>query len=139
MSSFSCFCDFTNAALTCTPTEEYKEIKVCNNTSKGNMECQHAVTQGMELGESVTHGKSISDTVERSVGLAIKGMFSAGLQFSTTTTYDWSKSDSKTFSRTTTESTTCHVPSYTSVKLIQVVGRCGDTVVYTSKFECAKA
>jgi len=139
ISSLSCFCDFTNKALRCKPTEEYKEITECINPSKGNMVCQHAVTKGMELGQSVTHGRSISHTVEASLGLEIKKIFSVGLKYSRTTTYDWSKSDSSTFSKTTTQTTTCNVPSYTTIKLIQVVGRCGDTVVYTSKFECAKA
>lgn len=136
ISSWTCDCDFSNKALTCTPREEYEVLKVCRNPSNGSMECDHAVTKGMEIGKSVTHGKSVSYSVSASFGAEFKKKFTASLSASVTTSYDWSKTDTKTFSQTTRTNVKCVVEPGDSLKMVQVVGKCGDTIIYTGYYEC---
>merc|ERR1719334_1175047 len=100
------------------------------------MECTHAVSKGMELGHSVTNGNSVSVTVETSVGVTLKEIFSMGISVSATTSFDWSRTDSETFSKVTTTTVKCEVLPGQTVTMQQVVGRCGDTNVYTGFYEC---
>lgn len=136
ISSWSCACDFSNAALRCTPSEEYQQIAVCGNPNPGSATCTHSMQKGLSIGNSVTRGKSVSNTVEVSLGVTFKEIFSIGLAASTTTDYSWSRTDSLTFSKVRTTTISCEVLSGRTVRILQVVGRCGDTVVYTSHYIC---
>ena len=136
ISSWSCSCDFSNRALTCRPRQEYHQITRCHNPNQGSMKCQHSVQIGLSIGSSVTRGKSISSTVEASLGAVFKGIFQFGLKASRATTYNWSRSSSRAFNKMTTMSVSCDVPPGRSVRLLEVIGRCGDSTVYTGHYKC---
>ncbi|XP_063954371.1 uncharacterized protein LOC135153866 [Lytechinus pictus] len=134
--SWVCDCAFTNAPFECKPEESYKILQLCNNPNVPEMSCDYEVQSGMVLGTSVTHGESISHSVEVSVGLSIKGIFESELSYSTSTSYDWSHTNSEEYSKVTTRKVNCKVEKGQHVILRQVIGKCGDTVVYTAHFEC---
>ncbi|XP_041472015.1 uncharacterized protein LOC121421386 isoform X2 [Lytechinus variegatus] len=128
ISSLNCDCEYSNAPLTCTPQDYFQDLD-CENNNAGDMQCTYQVQTGMTLGKSVTNGKSVSTTVEASIGLEIKEVFSLGLKVSSTTSFNWSRTTSKDFSTVTTHRVTCTVPEGHHQLLRQVIGKCGDTVM----------
>ena len=136
ISSWSCSCDFSNKALTCKPRQEYHKITGCHNPNQGSMQCQHSVQVGLNIGGSVTRNKRVSSVIEASMGAVFKNIFRIGLKASHTTTYNWGKSSDRAFNKMTTMSVSCDVPPGRSVKLLEVIGRCGDTTVYTGYYKC---
>ena len=136
ITSWACSCDFTNQPLNCNPTESEITIKRCGNVNPGSMTCEYTTTQGMQMGTSVTQGRSISNTLEVSIGATFMEVFSAGLSASTTTTFDWSRTTSRTFNKATAYMVSCGVPPGATVYIKQVVGTCGDTAVYTEQYRC---
>ncbi|XP_041479305.1 uncharacterized protein LOC121426954 [Lytechinus variegatus] len=136
MSSWTCDCPYTDAPLNCRPEDRVLTMKICHNPDSLTMSCQYSVQKGMVLGRSVTEGASVSTTVEVSVGAVFKEIFSVGLSVSTTTTHDWSRSQSEEFSEVTTHTVTCTVPGGRRVAVKQVVGVCGDTKVFSNEYRC---
>jgi len=134
--SASCFCGYTNAILRCKPKDEYSLIKECRNYGTGSMQCTHAVAKGTTVGKSVTNGKSVSNSIESSLSAALGKVFSLGLKYTRTTSYNWSQTDSKTFSKVTTTTVSCSVPPGQTLKMYQVIGKCDDSVVYTGHYQC---
>jgi len=139
MSSWTCECNVPNEALTCTPRQESTMLKICNNPSSGKMVCTHSVAKGMQIGKSTTRGQSSSHTVTASVGAVIKKVFSVGLSYSHTTSFNWSQTESSVFSDVTTSTVKCEVEPHKSIKMMTVVGKCGDVVVHTGSFSCIPA
>jgi len=136
ISSWTCNCEYKNKVVDCIPRDYLKVLKTCRNPSSGVMECTHSVSTGMEIGKSSTTGKTVSHTATAEVGVAIKEVFSASLSYSFTTGYDWSHTDSSVFSSTTESIVKCVVEPHKSIKMVTVVGKCGDTEVNTGHYEC---
>jgi len=139
MSSWTCECEVPNEALTCTPRQESTMLKLCDNPSDGKMVCTHSISKGMKIGKSTTHSKTSSHTVTASVGVAIKKVFSVGLKYSHKTSFKWSQTDSSVFSKVTKSTVKCVVEPHKSIKMMTVVGKCGDVVVYTGSYSCIPA
>lgn len=136
VTSYACSCDYTNVPLQCETTEEYHTLFSCTNTNPGTMICSYSVQQGLEIGQSVTEGKTITESAEFSLQLTFQEVFTSGLKFSTTTTYDWSTSDWTVYSHITTTKVACAVPEGKTVKIVEIVGRCGDTTAFTGYYFC---
>ncbi|XP_054767173.2 uncharacterized protein LOC129274380 [Lytechinus pictus] len=136
MSSWTCYCPYSDVPLNCRPEDRVVTVNVCHNPNSVTMTCHYAVQKGIVLGSSVTQGKSVSTAVEVSMGAVFKEIFSVGLSVSTTTTHDWSSSQSEEFSEVTTHTVTCDVPGGSRLAVKQVVGVCGDTNVYSNEYRC---
>ncbi|XP_041485055.1 uncharacterized protein LOC121431577 isoform X2 [Lytechinus variegatus] len=136
ISSWSCVCEYTNAPLMCTPTDSFRTLKSCQNPGSLEMKCEYWAQKGLVLGNSVTNGRSVSTTVEATVGVTIKKVFSASLGVSHTTSYDWSQTRSTDYSSVVTHKVSCSVPAGRRLDIRQVIGECGDTNVFTGHYEC---
>ena len=97
------------------------------------------MTVGTTIGSSVTRGKTVSTTVEASMEGTFKKVFKVGLKTSRTTGYNWSTASSRTFSKSTTTGVWCWVKPGQKIRIEQVVGQCGDSVVHTTYYRCVKA
>ena len=81
------------------------------------------VTQGASTTKGSSGGGSSSNSVgSANVGLNIKSVFSAGLGYSHTTSYNWNESSSTSFSKTVSHQIEVDVQPGDTVTVYQVVG-----------------
>ena len=86
------------------------------------------VTQGASTTKGSSGGGSSSNSVgSANVGLNIKSVFSAGLGYSHTTSYNWNESSSTSFSKTVSHQIEVDVQPGDTVTVYQVVGICDNS------------
>ena len=85
------------------------------------------VAEGTTRTRTSSGGGSSSNSVSANVGLNLKSVFSAGLGYSHTTSYDWSQSSSTAFAKTVTHQVSVDVQPGDTVTVSQVVGLCDNT------------
>ena len=81
-----------------------------------------SVTEGTTVTRTSSGGGSNSHSV--SVGLNLKSVFSTGLGYSHTTSYDWSQSSATAFAKSVTHQVSVDVQPEDTVIVFHVVGVC---------------
>lgn len=142
MSSYSCSCEFR--PIDCRPTDGWELAVSCNARGHSvDSVCTYQLQEGVVIGRSVTRGGSVSSTVSSTItaeiGLTFEGAYNySGISSSTTSSftreYNWGTSSSVQKSLQTTRSVEMTAQPGQVTELDQIVGRCGDIVVYTEKY-----
>jgi len=131
----------TDPSLMCNPEESLFTIIICDNSRSGNdIECSYSKTVG--VGESrtlsqtereqMTFSAELGFTVEAGI-FGLKTTMSTKLGFSKLVGYEWSESDTNTWTEAETVSASISVKPYTVSKLEQLVGKCsfyGASTIY---------
>ena len=86
-----------------------------------------SVAAGTTVTRTLSGGGSTSHSVSANVGLNLKSVFSAGLGYSHTTSYDWSQSTASAFAKTVTHQVSVDVQPGDTVTVFQVVGQCNNS------------
>ena len=85
------------------------------------------MSAGTTTSRATSGGGSTSHSVSANVGLNLKSVFSAGLGYSHTTSFDWSQSTSSSFAKTITHQVQVDVQPGDTVTVFQVVGVCDNS------------
>ena len=86
-----------------------------------------SVTEGTTVTRTSSGGGSNSHSVSANVGLNLKSVFSTGLGYSHTTSYDWSQSSATAFAKSVTHQVSVDVQPGDTVIVYQVVGVCNNS------------
>jgi len=147
--SLKCRCK--QKPVSCTPEDHYEVLVDCDNTHGDlNMTChEYSYSIGTEFGEEIS-GFDVSDgdqIVRDELESQLWGLFSNNSVWTSSTTYDWSQISVEAMSEKTDVMVRAEpakfVPPGSWLKVEQVIGKCGGTVVKTemlrSSYDVAEA
>ncbi|XP_076046262.1 uncharacterized protein LOC143028283 [Oratosquilla oratoria] len=142
LSAYSCACTF--GPIDCTPTAKWERIISCDNKDHGNpTKCTYQLKEGLSIGKSVTRGGSVSSTVSATIssemGVTFAEIGSVSASSSVTESfskeYNWARSSSIHKSATTLKKVEMTADPGKTTELYQIVGRCGDSAVFTEEYK----
>lgn len=124
--------------ITCTPTDHWETVQACDNLENAYpTTCTYEYTTGVTRGNKYSYGESTSNTVSTSIeaggGINIEGLsanFKTTLGTSRTTGNNWGTEMASTYNVQRRHSFVNNIPAHAKVVLKQVIGRCGDFVIY---------
>ncbi|ODM90051.1 hypothetical protein Ocin01_16631 [Orchesella cincta] len=116
----------------CEPQESLGLVLQCDNSESGNeLECSYSKTIGVGVSTTITETERQEMTFSAEFGYSIENgipglsaSMSASLGFSELVGYEWSRSDTTTWTEETTVQATMKVRPYAHSKLEQLVGKC---------------
>lgn len=125
--------------ITCQPEDDFTLILSCDNIAGSQpLTCEYSETQGTSYGQSATASMSVSTTVSEEIQAGILNSYEK-FGVSTTTGYDWSGTDAKTFDVSTTVTITADALAGELLRIEQAVGHCDDNDSYTNFFRASSS
>jgi len=133
MSAFLSSCQQTYP--TCVPRDAWETVVQLDN-SRGTVPTTFTFTEtvGTTFSTEIKQSFGVSLTVESEISGEFFELFEAKLGISTTTRFDWTRTDTKTRSESQSFIVNQEVPAGAKFSIQQAVGRCGASVVSTQLF-----
>ena len=122
------FSDYSaSCRIDCKPEDKLVQVgRKINQYSKPS-KYSFTVAAGTTVTRTSSGGGSTSHSVSANIGLNLKSVFSTGLGYSHTTSYDWSQSTASAFAKTVTHQVSVDVQPGDTVTVFQVVGQCNNS------------
>lgn len=119
---------------TCTPSDSWETVtEIDNSGSSVTSTFTYKKEVGTTFSQEMQNSQSVSKTVSAELEIAFWGN-TAKLGVSSTTGFDWTKTDSTTKSETTSFTVEVEVPPGVKMSIQDAVGTCGGSKIHTQLF-----